>query len=538
MDRGAGDLVARLGDPGFTPSVRTLGALLDLVCGGDEDRAKAGERGVLRIEAQYATRVAAEVVRRARAEARPGRARATLIAGRLAALGRDPEGVALAWMLEALEDADTKTRRAAARGLGNVTPKQAKIETALAQAFDRVRSDADRSALALALGKMGGEAARARLGGTKHVRAAVIAERDAARGAPASIDAARSLPSAVRVRFHTRSGLEEIVREELGDDFGAARLVAPGIVEATLEGPLTRALAVRTATHVGIALEPPSRASDDRAAAIVTALTSQGALAIFQGLTETKGSAPIRFRLEVKPGGHQRALVWRCAELLRERTKALVNDPKDSTWEVVVRGTAQLDIELVPRAYVDERFAYREDLVAASSHPTIAAALARVAPRRDDDVVWDPFAGAGAELVERARVGPYARLVGTDVDARAVAGARRNLARAGLDRATVEEADATEYAPAGVTAIITNPPMGRRVERGSHADLLERFVVHAAKLLAPGGSITWLVPEPKRIRPVAERAGLRFSRGITVDMGGFPAELSVYVKGERTSRKR
>jgi hypothetical protein len=76
--------------------------------------------------------------------------------------------------------------------------------------------------------------------------------------------------------------------------------------------------------------------------------------------------------------------------------------------------------------------------------------------------------------------------------------------------------------------------MGRRLHRGTHGDVLERFVAHAAELLAPGGALVWTVPEPKKIRPVAKRAGLHLERWWVVDMGGFPAELSVY--GKRRKR--
>jgi tRNA G10 N-methylase Trm11 len=217
--------------------------------------------------------------------------------------------------------------------------------------------------------------------------------------------------------------------------------------------------------------------------------------------------------------------------MVHELAPDLVNDPRESTWDVVVDDAGPVvKLELVPRGYDDERFAWRKELVSASSHPVIAAALARVAPRRDDDVVWDPFVGAGAELVERARLGPYARLIGTDIDARAVAAARSNIARAGVERATIERADACEQAPEGVTLVLTNPPMGRRVERGRHADLLERFVAHAARVLVPGGALVWLVPEPGRVRTRAATEGLDLRRAFTVDMGGFPAELSIFVK--------
>ncbi|MDF2692548.1 MAG: putative N6-adenine-specific methylase containing domain protein [Labilithrix sp.] len=526
------DLATRLSDPGFTPSVRRLGELLALFGHEDEDTAKSAERAVLRIESQYASRVASEIVTHARTAERPARGRLTHLAGRLAHEDRDPEGAALGWLVEALADADPKTRRAAARGLGKLDRTDA-IESALAAAYDRAPSEDDRRALAIALGKMGGDAARERLAGGEHGRASVIVDRELARRSSGVIEPARAHTAPLRIWFHTRSGLEDVLKDELGASFGRARFVAPGIVEAELDGPLSKALAIRTAIHIGFPLTPVTR-GEDVAADIVKTLASPETRGIFRSFTSESGT--IRFRIALVRGGHRRALVWRIAELVRSECPELVNDPTASPWEVAIDevGT-QLKIELVPRGQVDERFAYRQDLVAASSHPAIAAALARVAPRRADDIVWDPFAGAGAELIERARLGPYAKLLGTDLDGKAVAAARANLKRAGIE-ATIEEADACAFAPEGVSLILSNPPMGRRVQRGTHGDLLERFVAHAARVLAPGGALVWLVPEPRRIRERAEAAGLHLDQAFSVDMGGFSAELAVYVK--RLAKKK
>ncbi len=530
--RGQGDLRARLADPGFTPSIRGLPELLELVGDPDEDLAKSAERAVLKIEPQYAARVARETVTRASAAVRPARGRLTRLAGRLAAEARDPEGIVLPFLLGALEDEDPKTRRAAARALGKLeaTPS---IEAALARAFDATKNADDRRALALALGKTGGDEARARLSGGEHTRAAVIVEREHARRTPGAIDPSRAHRSPLRIWFHTRSGLEDVVKDEAG---GKTKFAAPGVVEGTLTGPLSEALRVRTATHVGFPLDKVD-ASSDLADDIVAAITSEPALTIFRAFTDRAEGGAIRFRLAFTKGGHQRAVAWKCAELVRTRTTELVNDPQDSTWEVAVDVAGRsIKIELVPRGWSDERFAYRESVVPASSHPVIAAALARVAPRSEKDVVWDPFVGAGAELVERAKLGPYARLVGSDTEDVALAAAKANLDRAKVDRYTLAKEDGAAYAPDGVTLIVTNPPMGRRVQRGTHADLLERFVSHAARVLVPGGSLVWLVPEPKIIRARAETAGLALERGFTVDMGGFSAELAVYVKrGPRTA---
>jgi tRNA G10 N-methylase Trm11 len=145
-------------------------------------------------------------------------------------------------------------------------------------------------------------------------------------------------------------------------------------------------------------------------------------------------------------------------------------------------------------------------------------------------VVWDPFVGAGAELVERALLGPYRSLEGTDLESRALASARSNLDAAHIS-ARLDRADALAHRPAGVTLVITNPPMGRRASRvpGLMADL-DRFVEHVAGLLAPGGRLVWVAPWPERSRRVGEAAGLRLEWDQVVDMGGFDAEMQRWMK--------
>src|ERR1019366_2873985 len=212
------------------------------------------------------------------------------------------------------------------------------------------------------------------------------------------------------------------------------------------------------------------------------------------------------------------------ARAIAARAPEFVNDPTESTWELIVtrdlssdsRDAGAVDLAIEPRGIVDPRFTWRRGDLRAASHPTLAAALARVAGVRDDDVVWDPFAGSGAELVERALLGPYRTLVGGDIDAQALEVARENLAAAGLT-ARLEERDVLAAAPEGVTLVITNPPMGRRAARSPGLDaLLDRFVGHAAAPLAPGGRLVWLAPWPQRSRPGAARSELCAEIGIVI----------------------
>jgi 23S rRNA G2445 N2-methylase RlmL len=133
---------------------------------------------------------------------------------------------------------------------------------------------------------------------------------------------------------------------------------------------------------------------------------------------------------------------------------------------------------------------------------------------------------AGRARAPRAR---SPRLIGSDVDAKALAAAAANLTSAGLAH-TLAEADATTHAPPGVTLIVTNPPMGRRVHRGDVAPLLTDFLRHAARVLQPGGRLVWISPVPRATHSVALDAGLRCRRTQTVDMGGFTGQLEVWVR--------
>jgi 23S rRNA G2445 N2-methylase RlmL len=536
----ASTLAARVNDSGYTPGVRDLTKLLDLLASGDDDVALATERAILRIEAHYVGRVLNETLNRATLATRPAKGRLVRLLGRLArSTDADATVAARTWLCEALADSDPKTRHAAARALAHLRPAEAKgreaLEATLLKAWER-GDEADRRALAHALANVGSQAARASLvhhGSAQQApyatRAALFIDRAASREQPGCVDVNRSFESALPVRFRTREGLERIVAQELPAQF-EPRVVAPGIVDALLKGPLSQATAIRTALRTSFPL-PPAKVRGDLAQTIVETLVSSASLAILRTFTKREQER-IRVRFAWASGGHRRALAFRCAELLSRQSDEVINDPTASTWEVRVEDSGEnVELELVPRAFVDTRFTYRRATVPASSHPSVAAALVRMVKPRPDDIVWDPFMGAGAELIERAKLGAYLSLIGSDVDARAIEAARINMHAAGIENAQLELKDATTFAPTGVTVIVTNPPMGRRVLRGTHAELLDGFVRHAANVLVPNGVLVWASPNPHRFRQCARAAGLTLEQAFDVDMGGFSAEWSVHRKG-------
>jgi hypothetical protein len=520
-----------LSDPGFTPRVRDVPALLEHVATGDE-LAEAASQSLLRVGVEAGLVAATRA-----AEAAPiERFRLTRLVGRLAA---DGEGSALTpFLLARLEDADDRTRRAAANALGKA--RLAGTSEALAAALAREGEGPTRKALIEALGKAGGEAAVAArrletsgLPGSVAAKAQLMAERTVAREVASAIDGARETDGPVPVVLRCRGGLERILLGELDAALRAhvaRRPLGGARIEAELSGPLDRIFQARTMLSFAFPLPEIRVARDaDLAPVIADALTSPAALALFQRFTV----GPVRYRLGWASGGKRRAVVWRAASEVRERSRALgldlVNDPTESLWDVTVfEAVGSIRIELSPRL-ADPRFTYRKGDVPAASHPTIAAALVRAGGVLANDIVWDPFMGSGMELCERAVAGPYQMMIGTDRDPKALAIARENLAGAGARDAILMAGDATSIAlPGRPTLILTNPPLGRRVERTTElAPMLDRLMARAARSLVQGGRMVWIAPFPEKSDLVALRAGLEITVAEDVDMGGFTGRLQV-----------
>ncbi len=492
------DLRRAVAVAGFTPRRGDVPGLIALL--GDERVAADAERALLRLPDIGATLAAA-----ARAAAPPRRARLVRLLGRAAA---EPGPI-----LPFLDDADARTRKSAAIALGRHPAAEAML-------LRRVSADVplpELRAIVDSLGKIAGPAALpalaalprrdaelARIADRARLRIERTALRDGAAGLADDVAPETPLP----VRALCRAGLEAFLAEELG-----GRAVAPGQVAATLTGSLPTMFRARTMLRFGF---PAAGAPAD-------ALVSAETFAILRRFTR----GAIRYRLAF-PGGHRRAEVMRIATVVRARRPELVNDPKESLWEVEV---GEGDILVCPKALPDPRFTYRRRDVPASSHPTIAAALARAAGARPEDVVWDPFCGAGTELVERARLGPYRSLLGSDISADALRAAEENLAAAGV-AAALARADALVHRPPGVSLVLTNPPLGRRVR--ADPDTFAAFVAHAATVLRPGGRLVWMSPFAERTAAAARAAGLVARLRRAVDMGGFTAELQVFTRNPST----
>jgi 23S rRNA G2445 N2-methylase RlmL len=510
-----------LDDPGFTPGAAHLDALFDELRAASRENAARVERALARGGEAALLAVLARLSHGAPTE----RARLVSVLGRM---GDARAGEALR---KALGDGDERVARRAANALGKLEFEQ-ENDAALRAAWRDAGTPLRRS-LAEALGKVGGPEARALLEAPLAPdpeleriarQALLLLERRHSRGAVSRICTTAPLGMRLPVVAECRPGLAPLLAEELRVA-GAAREVSPAAVERWFAGALAELFVARTALRFSVTLEQPQANEATLPDALASALSSDPARAAFDAWTQ--GAA--RFRLAFAEGGHQRALVFRSVAALRARRPELVNDPRGPSWDVTVaRRTSSPHVLLTPVAFADPRFAYRQRDVRAASHPTIAAALARTAGAQPDDVVWDPFVGSGLELVERARLGPYRALIGSDLEPAALEAARENLAAAGVG-AELLRGDAATLRPPHVSLILTKPPMGRRLVRDrTLGDLLDAFVGHAARVLVPGGRLVWLSPLAERSVRAATQAGFRIARGPRVDLGGFEVELQTF----------
>lgn len=519
-------LLVALRDRGFTPRRKDIEALVASLGTDDDDAVDDILRAVLAHPEEALDRA----LERFSGSRPPLRGRLVKLIGRLLAVpALAPRADEMwRWVIARLEDDDAKTRRNAALALGRCTLPEA--EDALLAAWDREERVDHRASIATSLGRVGGVKTRALMqrvasGDAKLQKAidqaALMVERTMHRGSGSAVEG-RGVPrAAVTVELTCKKGLETLLASEFDASWGPV-VVGHGRVRVMLSGSLETLFRSRIFQTAAFVVPPVTRRpEDDLADAVVAAVLSQGSLRILESFTVRT----IRYRLAWAEGGHRRALTWRCVSRIAALCPALVNDPKDSTWEIEIREVGdRVQAFLRPRRLHDPRFEYRRAEVAASSHPTVAAALAKVAGVSADDVVWDPFVGSGLELAERARLGPYARMEGRDLEQAALDAARRNLT--GFARLDLVKGDALDAAPEGVSLILTNPPMGHRVGFGQDVgQLLERFVAHAARALVPGGRLVWLCPMDHRVRQAGVRAGLKLTQAQRVDLGGLEVEL-------------
>ena len=258
----------------------------------------------------------------------------------------------------------------------------------------------------------------------------------------------------------------------------------------------------------------------------------------------TKGQ--VRYRLNFSGRRASAPLVDQIAEEVFALDPSLLNDPRQALWEVDIHETTQrIRVELAPRLRPDPRFAYRQGDVPAASHPPLAAAMVQLAKAGScaQERIWDPFCGSGLELAECVLRTPDSLFFGTDLDPAAVTVTKRNIASAAASirrghtpvRTRIVTCDfrqATSHPElsdlAGLSLIISNPPLGKRVPVQDLRSMIRSLFSLAGRLLRPGGRLVFVNP-----LDLGEEGGLlRCAFRQKVDLGFAHLCLEQWIKKE------
>jgi len=447
------------------------------------------------------------------------------------------------WLVRLLQDPSEKVRRYAMTALPKIGAGTSE-EGVLLSLLRETTVEREKKFLGQALDKIGGTATlnvvagvRGFLPQTEQKVKASVARRE--RPSVIRMDSTLSDSTRLRIHLRCRKGLEEIVRDEVKEDIAKHGKfciveVRSRLVAITPVAPFSLAdiYALRCFATVGFVLgtvrsSNPTE-SIDVLASLITSPLSRSVLAAF-----TEGS--IRYRLEFVSKGHQRGAVRLLANRAYAMCPDVLNDARSAPWSMDILPTGHgISVELRPKLTPDPRFTYREDDIPAASHPPLAACMARLGGRVNNEIVWDPFCGSGLELIERVLLGGVQSIYGTDISPGAIAISRANFAAAKVkavqskftccdfrDYATVEG-----LGPKSVTLIITNPPMGRRIRIPNMRGLFGDFFTVAAAVLKPGGRLVFA--NPLRIEPLDPSLKLQYRQ--VIDLGGFDCRLEMYLK--------
>jgi len=257
-------------------------------------------------------------------------------------------------------------------------------------------------------------------------------------------------------------------------------------------------------------------------------------------LPGSRSGARLKFRVITRMTGEHE---FRRAEFQRAIERG-ISERADHGWRLVEADAdvefwaTLLDDELILALRLsDESMRQRDYKVAhipGSLRPSVAAALGILSRPQPDDVVLDPFCGAGTVLIERAHLARYQLLIGGDTDRGALDAARANI---GPRYKPIElhawDAAAIPLPDQGVSRIVTNLPWG--LQHGSHAEnrrLYPRLLWEFARLMRPGGVCVMLTGETRLMSELLRGAPLRLEQTVRVSILG--ARASIYVCRSRS----
>lgn len=330
-----------------------------------------------------------------------------------------------------------------------------------------------------------------------------------------------------------QAGLESIVADELRSALGTSRVALPGLLrfpEPARLPHLVSAHTARTADDLYVSLWHGAGSEALHAWLARPALDLPGTvLAAHRALLAAAGRRPSgRFKvtcfITAEAGMRRHALEARLGRMVLATYPTWRLDDEHPDAEIVLWAGPEQAIaawRLTEPAFRHRGYTrYR-----AALSPTVAAALVRLSAPNPEDRFLDPCCGGGTILLERAVAGPFAALLGGDIDPAAVATARINFGRRHRPwRLQTWDARQLPLAAGSVDALVTNLPFGVQVPaEGGVSRFTAQVLTETARVLAPAGRAVILDASAETALPT----GLRLIRTLPVALVGRHVRVRV-----------
>jgi len=175
---------------------------------------------------------------------------------------------------------------------------------------------------------------------------------------------------------------------------------------------------------------------------------------------------------------------------------------------------------------------WRKEYVPAGINPSLAYILCMIADLRKEDIVYDPFCGAGVIPITALKYFNVKRVICSDISGKAVEKSEINFKAAGIDknryRLFRNDIRDIRLNKRNVDKIVSNLPFGIRV--GEHNDNKEIYLSLekvAERVLRKKGLLVLLTQEKKLLREVFSKENWNVKSVLRVNEGGLLPEVFV-----------
>lgn len=183
---------------------------------------------------------------------------------------------------------------------------------------------------------------------------------------------------------------------------------------------------------------------------------------------------------------------------------------------------------------------WRESLVSTSLEPSLAYLMCFLSGISSNDIFLDPMCGSGTIIIERALAGPYKKVIGSDIDKKAIQSTEINIKVAGQKiEAHKWDAIRLPLRNDSVTKVVVNMPYGIRVGKHNlNLKLYSLFFQELKRILCDKATIVILTQEKKLIyQTLKENKEFQLKKQLTINIGGLQPDIFVLTKKRLDNKK-